>query len=263
MNKKEIVFVILGVLIIAGLIGVVSAADAAADFEKIFEEFRGVIQVFFEKILGMSSDSNMFFQRCLILLVVYGIVYTVLNRMELFASSPFLSFFVSFAIAILGVRWLDEGLIQNILLPYAALGGSIAIFLPFLIYFMFVHTSVRGVFGRRSAWILFGLIFVAIYITRGASGEMGGLASSYSYLYIFGFFAVIACFAFDPLIHQYFELGKTGKMISNFHKKEMREALVELRRLNQHRRNGIISEADFRTERRRLEHLIKTGGGQI
>ena len=262
MIKKEIVFVILGVLIIIGLIGFVSAASSVADdFSKMFEEFKGIFSAFFQIVLGESGNDAMFFQRCLILLVVYGIVYMVLSKMSLFEGSSFLLFFVSFAVAILGVRWLDNGLIQSILLPYAALGGSIAIFLPFLIYFTFVHTSVRGTFGRRTAWIIFGLIFIAVYITRGFSGDIGGWSSSYSYLYLFGFFALGACIFFDPQINMYFEMGKLGSAMSNFHKQEIRAALRDLRQLEKDYRNGLTTYADYNHERKRLENLIKKSSG--
>ena len=168
MIKKEIVIVIFGVLLIVGLIGVVSAASSMTDtFGKMFDEFSGIFSVFFSKILGESPDSAMFFQRCLILLVVYGIIYGVLNRMSLFSGSSFLLFFTSGSVAVLGVKFLSPDFIQSILLPYAALGGSIAIFLPFLIYFTFVHTSVKGSFARRAAWMVFGVVFVAIFISGG------------------------------------------------------------------------------------------------
>jgi len=264
MNKKEIILVTFGVLILVGLIAVVSAASTSLsnDFGQMMKEIQGIFSVFFQMVLGESGgDDSMFFQRCLILLVVYGIIYMVLSRISLFEGSSFLLFFVSFAVAILGVRWLDNGLIQSILLPYAALGGSIAIFLPFLIYFAFVHTSVKGTFGRRTAWIIFGLIFIAVYATRGFSGDMGGWGSSFSYLYLFGFFALAACIFFDPQIHMYFEMGKLGTAMSNFHRQEIRGALRDLRQLEKDYRNGLTTYADYNHERKRLENLIKKSSG--
>lgn len=260
--KKELVFIIFGVLILVGLIGFVSAQEPIGnDFGQIIKEFTSILSVFFEAVLGQSSGTGMFFERVLILLIIYAVVYSVLSKMDLFSSSGFVLFFISSAIAILSVKFINEGFIQAILLPYGALGGSIAIFLPFLIYFVFVHTSVKGTFGRRAAWILFGLVFVAIWISNFASGEFREI--TFNGMYLFGFIILIFLLAFDEPVHRYFEFGKISKAISNFHKQEIRQALADLRALEKHYRQGLTTAADYRAERKRLEAVIKSGAGGI
>ena len=222
MIKKEIILVVFGVLIIIGLIGVVSAAsDMATDFGNMMKEFGGVLGVFFSALLGTTNDGTMFFARCLILIVVYGIIYMVLGKISLFEGSSFLLFFTAGAVAVLGVRFLDSGFISSILVPYSALGASIAIFFPYLIYFAFVHTSVRGVFGRRAAWIIFGIVLVGLYISRYSvnpdmdliTGENG-----YNSISLLGLVFVILAAAFDPQIHNYFGAFKTGRIVSSYHR---------------------------------------------
>lgn len=264
MIKKEIALIIFGVLIIGALIGFVSAASSLAnDFGTMFDEFSGVISVFFSKILGESADSSMFFQRCLILLVVYGIIYTVLNRMSLFQGSSFLLFFTSAAVAVLGVKFLDADFIQAVLLPYAALGGSIAIFLPFLIYFMFVHTSVKGTFGRRAAWVVFALVFMAIYISKGfVSGEAGNDTTNwFGGMYIFGIILVICAFIFDSQIHMYFEYGKLGRTMSNFHQASYVTIVTELDKLEKARDAGMDTRTYHARKKVLMERLKEHASG--
>jgi len=236
MIKKEIALIIFGVLLFGGLIGFVSAASSLTnDFGQMFDEISGIFSVFFSKVLGESSDGSMFFQRCLILLIVYGIVYMILGRISIFEGSSFLLFFVSFAVAVLGVKFLSPDFIQSVLLPYAALGGSLAIFLPYLIYFAFVHTSVKGTFGRRAAWILFGVIFFAIYISGGlVSQNPTGDAvyqqiNWFSGMYFFGFILVVCAVIFDPQIHMYFSYGQLGGAMSELNTRAYYDTMNELK----------------------------------
>jgi len=49
------------------------------------------------------------------------------------------------------------------LIPYGALGGAIAVFLPLLIIFVFLHTLDIGGFGRRAGWFIYFIIFVLLW----------------------------------------------------------------------------------------------------
>jgi len=261
MNKKETLIIIFAALFFVGLIGVVSAASISQDLTSILKELEEVSKIFFGAILGESNTGAMFFERCLLLLIIYGIIYSVLKNMDFFSSSPFILPAISGAVAVLGIRFLSTEIINSILLPYGALGGSIAIFLPFLIYFFFVHTSVRGTFGRRAAWILFAIVFAAIWVSRRSGGLISG--NSFDYMYVVGFILVIISLIFDESIHKYFGLSKMSKAISNFHQQQTRAALRDLRQLEIDYRHGTVNAADYEYERKRLERLIKKGAGQL
>lgn len=258
MNKKEFVFVIFGILILIGLIGMVRAeGQMANDFQQMIEEFTGILKVFFTAILGQEiANGRMFFQTCLILIVVYGIIYSVLNRMSLFSGNGFLLLFTSAAVSILGIRFIDAEFISSILIPYGALGASIAIFLPYLIYFFFVHTSVRGTFGRRAAWVLFGIILIGLYISRSVSYFNGtgvtGSETGYNSMSLLGLLFVIISAWLDPQIHGYFGAFKAGKALSKMHSDAYVRTMHKLGVLEEAYNSGL----DVATYRQKKKELL-------
>ena len=94
---------------------------------------------------------------------------------------------------------------RAILLPYGALGGSITILLPLIIYFFFIHTSLEGGFARRFAWFIYGVILLFLWGTQDYMG-------SANWIYVATLLFVLANLIFDKSIHVYFELGKFSKV---------------------------------------------------
>jgi hypothetical protein len=165
-------------------------------------------------------------------------------------------------------------MINAILLPYGAMGGAIAIFLPFLIFFFFVHTSVPGSFGRRAAWFAYGAVFLVflfykVYngaggvgeaisqifffiITLGSSGldmgsnDLGGAA----WIYWLGMIFILLSLFFDRTIHNYFEYSDFEKAEENIN----RSAKLDLlKQLDEARRLG--SERDVESIKARLRRM--------
>jgi hypothetical protein len=258
MIKKEFVFIIFGVLLIGALIGFVSAETTITqDLSSFIDGARDVLTMFFSKILGQAAaDSNLFFERVLILLVVFGIIYSVLNNIDLFSNSPFLLFFTSAAVAILGIRLLNDSLINTILIPYGALGASIGIFLPFLIWFFFVHTSVKGTFARRAAWFIFGLVFIGFWIARYT------LSSGTNWIYFFGFIFVAFSMLFDSQIHKYFGYVKASKGVALYNIERVAILQRDIQRINELEAKGAISSADANAIIKQKQKLIKKRLGQ-
>lgn len=242
MNKKEIVFTILSILLLAVLIHFVSAAESSSqivqDLGSFIDGAKDFFTMFFEKILGESSTTTVFFERVLILLIIYGVVYSVLNNFDLFSNSPFILFFISAAVSILGVKFFTDSFIQTILVPYGALGASVAILLPFLIWFMFVHTSVKGPFARRAAWVLFGIVFIGLFIAQYT------LSPTTNWIYIIGFFLVLACIFLDPQIHKYFGYVKISKGWALHNTERVAILNSQIQKIKTMRDNGAISRAD-------------------
>ncbi len=258
MIKKELLLIIFGVLLIGALIGFVSAETSVTqDLSSFIDSTKDVLTMFFSKILGEgSSDSVVFFERVLILLVVFGVIYSVLNNIDLFSNSPFLLFFVSSAVAILGIRLLSDSLINTILIPYGALGASIGIFLPFLIWFFFVHTSVKGTFARRAAWFIFALVFIGFWIARYT------LSAGTNWIYFFGFGFVIFSILFDSQIHRYFGYVKSSKGLALYNTEKVAILQRDIQRINELEAKGAISSADAAAIIKQKQRLIKKRLGQ-
>lgn len=170
--------------------------------QQIIETFREIFTPFFEALLNTSSFDDFFFAKVLLLLLIFVVVLGVLRKIDLFNKPRGIAPLVSVLISILSVRYMPQEFVGGVLLPYSTLGIAITTFLPFLIYFWFVHRSVESGFGRRIAWILYGLIFLFIWGSRPA-GEISG---SSAWLYGLGFVAIVLSLFFDKTVNGYFKL---------------------------------------------------------
>ena len=90
-----------------------------------------------------------------------------------------------------------------------------------------MHRSVSSGFGRRIAWILYGLIFIFIWGTRPA----GQLSSAANWLYIAGFLASAVSFFLDKTLHGYFNLSDIKKFERGSKNKKIANLKDELGRL--------------------------------
>ncbi|MEK6858423.1 MAG: hypothetical protein AABX53_00750 [Nanoarchaeota archaeon] len=153
----------------------------------------------FEVILGTSSFDDFFFAKILLFLLIFMVILSVLKKIEMFKEKR-MGTLVSLIISVLSIRYMPEEFVGGVLLPYGTLGIAIATFLPFLVYFWFVHQSVNGGAGRRIAWIVYGIVFLFVWGTRPA----GQISSASNWLYVAGFAAVFLSFSFDSSIHSYF-----------------------------------------------------------
>lgn len=171
---------------------------------------------FFELALGQGYTTDFFLAKSLLLVLIFIIVFFVLRKNSLFDndSRKGAAIIVALAVSLLSVRFIPENEFMNgILLPYTTLGIAIATFLPLLIYFLFVHNSVPGTFGRRAAWAVYGIIFLVLWLSR-STPEM----NDSNWIYILGIILVVLSFIFDKSIHKYFNLmdyARTKKQIAD------------------------------------------------
>lgn len=171
-----------------------------------------VLTPLFEVLLGTSSYGDFFFAKILFFLLLFIIIFAVFKKVEIFERVEKLVPVISLIISLLAVRYIsDEGFFAGILLPYTTLGISIITFLPFLIYFWFVHTTVTTSTGRRFAWIFYGLIFILLWGSRSSD-----LTSGMNWIYFLGIAIIVLIALFDKSIHEYFGTAKAAKLKRGF-----------------------------------------------
>jgi len=82
---------------------------------------------------------------------------------------------------------------------------SLSIFIPFLIYFFFIHYSVSTGLGRKLAWILFAAVFFGLWYTRQDTLE------GYDTIYMIAIIGFLLVLIFDSKIHEYFGMFEARK----------------------------------------------------
>ena len=213
-----------------GLIPLVSAYSFGYGIQDGVTRVTGYIEQIgtpvFEVLLKTHSG-EFFFSKILIFLLLYLLIFTILKKANFLGDNKGLIALISVIISLLSVRYIpDDDFFNAMLLPYGTLGISLIIFLPFLIYFFFVHTSVPGKFGRRAAWAVYALVFFVLWAFR--ANEIGAANS----LYVAGIGMVVLAFIFDSSIHEYlglYELGKTMSRISDTQRTDLLRRFIDAR----------------------------------
>jgi hypothetical protein len=177
--------------------------DMKATSQNVINYIRDLVSPILSFLLGVPDADQYFFQRTLLLALLFAIVYVVLKRVDIFRSNKPVLFIVTFVMAVLGARYMsDIKLIETALLPYGVMAIAITVFLPFIVYFYFIETSINTRAGRRAGWILFGAVFLGLWITRYKD------VPEFNWIYGLGIGAIAIVFLFDGTIHRYFEMQK-------------------------------------------------------
>jgi len=225
--------------------------------ENVIQALNDAFSPILSFLLGVDSFDQYFFQRCLLLILLFVVIYAILKRIEMFRANKNVLFLVSSIVAILGARYMSGvGIIEAAMLPYGVLGISITVFLPFLIYFFFVYQSVPGTTGRRLAWIVFGLVFLALWWSRSSEiGEVG-------WVYLAGIGLAFVCILIDPTIRRYFGLHELRRATAHMNDSERVRMLHDYNRALQ-AYNQFGDRAAEREMRRLARQLDITAGEEF
>jgi hypothetical protein len=182
-SVKVLAFVFSALILSSFLIGVVSAApDAKNAFKPIVDMFSGLIQNIYEAVkpvlvalIGSAETAPEFMGKILIAILLFSITYSILAMTNIFGNKfKWTLSLSSLVVALLGVRWLNEEWIKLAALPSQAYAVALTALVPF-IAFGFIILKFRSRTARKLSWILFGVAFLILWLTRD---ELGTLAST-------------------------------------------------------------------------------------
>lgn len=207
----------------------------------------------FEAVLGEYSTSEFFFVKCLFLILLFVVIRGAMKAVPKLGENKGASIVVALIISIISVRYISETqVISGILLPYGALGIALTTILPFFVFFYFIHSAGMGGLGRRLCWILFGIVFVALFVSRYPD-----LPTLGKQIYIASMILMALVFFFDKAVHRYFFLHE----LNIFYRKAENKAVAALQAEYLNIINVNTPEADKR--RKDIESHLKRLGGNI
>ncbi|MCX8159133.1 MAG: hypothetical protein N3D20_02475 [Candidatus Pacearchaeota archaeon] len=246
--------------IFVGFFVLVIPLTSAEVGDKAIEIAQGVIDAVigyatpvFEGIIGQYSTTEFFFVKCLILIMFFVIIDVVVRSIPKLGENKVVVHVIAISVSIIAVRYISEtGIIKGILLPYGSLGIALTIIIPFFVFVYFIHSIGTGGLGRRLLWIIFSIVFLALFVSRyDELPEIG------KWIYFAFFVLIIFMFIFDKAIHRYFFLHE----LSIFYRKAGSKAIAAL----QAEYMNIIGVNTPEAERRRkeIESDLKRLGGSI
>ena len=182
-------------------VGVVSAQDIVEGLSSIANAIISILEPVFQALVGETSEPEMLFAKSLLLIIVFSVIWAVLDQIDVTPfDNGYASFFISLAAALLSVRFIGEGdWLQTILLPYTALGVAITCLLPLIIAFYVIEKSIKSRAVRRIAWVFVAVAFIALFFSRYddmSSGDyVGGVSPAF--IYVFAAIGSILLLLFD------------------------------------------------------------------
>lgn len=201
-NKKVVLFFFLAVLGILPIVSAQSINDQIFTVGKqAIDAITSFARPFFEVILGEYSTSDLFLQKSLFLILLFVVLNAAAKAIPNLGRQKAASTVVALIVSILAVRFISDKMFQGILISYGTIGIALTTILPFLAFFYFVHVVNMGGLGRRLMWMFFGIVFVALFISRFGKIEPVG-----QWIYILGIVLIVLAFMFDKGIHRYFFL---------------------------------------------------------
>jgi len=196
-------------MFLAGFILVITALQFVSAYNSFYIDLRqGSWQViqgiqdfatpFFTVLLDTGYDQY-FFSKVLLLILLFAVLMTILEKVPIFEGKSGIKFIVSFTISVVSLRYIGETqLIEGIILPYGVLAIAIYNALVLLIFGYFIHDAVKSPGGRRLGWGLYLAIFVGIWYDRYESLTPGANRA-------YALFALIIALSIllDPVIQRY------------------------------------------------------------
>ena len=258
MKKGTLILSLMGFILTLFLINQVSAQfsgnlDLGEGMRKILYQVTEFLRPIFELVIGEYSGSEFFYAKVMLLLLLTAIIYLILDKVPIFEGYRGISILTSIIVSVIAVRFIAENdFILGVILPYGTLGIALTTLIPFLIYAYGIHVTGLPGIGRKIAWIIFALVFFALWWTKAPQ-----LNEISNYLYIGILIASAIMVIFDRTIHAYFK----GADIRKFEKVSFENQIANLQSdLNYQLRNAGPSPSPEQRRtieriRRRLRHL--------
>jgi len=226
--------------------------DIGYGIERVFDFIRDFGSPVFEIILGVSSTNEFFLTKILLLFLLYIVIRSILGKSEIFGEDFRINSIIALLVSIIAIRYLANiDVIEAIILPYGTLGVAILGLIPGIIFFYFLYNSKIAGGGRKLAWIIFGVIFLALWWVRASEiGETGNI------IYTGVAIAIIVVILFDKSIKAYF----MGMDMKEFEKNVKNSQIVDLQRRYQEIKDLDTKEAS-KLRKKLRKRLYRLGAG--
>ncbi|MBX4196238.1 hypothetical protein KW805_01480 [Candidatus Pacearchaeota archaeon] len=165
--------------------------------ENIIQAWIDILEPILQAVLGGDTWTGyLLFEKLLIFVLLLSVIQLVLGRIPTFDKQKGVRWVVAVVVSLIGVRYLDFEWINTIVLQYQVLAVAITAFLPFVIYFFFLH-SVLGEYGsvRKIGWILFIMVYFGLWNTADSS--------AHSDIYFWTMLVALLFLLFDGTIRRY------------------------------------------------------------
>lgn len=198
-----------------------------------------------------SENTELFFAKMLLFIIVLSVISAVLSNFPLFQNKRSTVNIVSFVVSLLSVRFLSAQWVQGILLPYNTLGLAVISLIPLVVFTYFVYHGIAGKTMQRIAWIIAGSIYILLFFLRVS--DLGDLAWIYGGAAILCIVAVI----FNSQINRLLKWAKIESVYSEANEELIRNLRRKLNEAHEDFAKNVINQAEYDSIKRRILYKIK------
>ncbi len=196
-----------GIIFILFMHSVSAYTDIRGYVQQSIDAFVGIVEPILQTLFGGSNwNSAYLFEKLLIYLILVPLVFLSLKNIPAFDSQRGVLKLIAFIVPLIGVRYLDYAWIESILFQYQILAIALAGFLPFVLFFFFIHNiGADHDIVRKIGWIF----FIGVYFGLWSTAPEG----TYTDIYFWTMVAAVVFLLFDNTIQRYFirqEMHRTG-----------------------------------------------------
>ncbi|MFA5060702.1 MAG: hypothetical protein WC494_00085 [Candidatus Pacearchaeota archaeon] len=263
MKLKRVMMIFLFGFLLFSIIPNVSADpvnEIARSLSEIISGAYEVIEKPLEILVGDSSSSEWFMARVLFLLIIFSLVWVILDKLPFFEDykNRWALWIVAISVSILSIRWIGETeVVQSILLPYSTLGVAMTAGLPFILFFLFVKDFSTPI--RKVSWIFFAVIFLGLWYVRLDQLNLVGFAS---YIYLVTAIAALLMFSLDGTIQNWRKQIKDSERKESMNVENRARIMRAEHQLNEDVMNNpsYINTQDYKTRHDNIERLKRKYG---
>lgn len=152
---------------------------------------------FVDAFLGGDNTGVYLFEKLLFFLLLVGLVYLSLSRLELFRDKTAILWTVAIIVPILSVRFMDFKWINTVLLTYQVFAVVMLGMIPFAIYFLFLINAFPNYATlRKIGWIFFIVVYYALWSTSAVNPS----TQNHGYIFYWTMFAAFVVLLLDGTI---------------------------------------------------------------
>ncbi|RMD67497.1 hypothetical protein D6817_01485 [Candidatus Pacearchaeota archaeon] len=265
MNAKatrKILQASLACVFMIALLSSLASAQFADKVQRVVNDAADAIRPITDAVIGelnLGSPGNSLFGSILIIILVFTLVWTVLEKIEIFSTHRWVLWLLSIVVTLLATRWVgSQDWVQTVILPYSTFGITISAIFPFVLFFLFLNVGFQGAtysFIRKTGWLFFAVVFIGLWFSR--YDELANAKWVYPIVALLAFLMMF----FDGTVSKFFMHQKLARAQATFAQDAINSLLEKRQRVQNLMREGILTpeegERQIQELNKRINYWVK------
>ncbi len=209
-ERKVLSIILFSLIFVSFFSGIAAAQNSFADALVSF--IGGVKEVgdpLFSALFGVTpSDATLFIQVLAFLLVVL-VIYGLLSTLGIFGNKSWVNFLIGVVVAVLGIRFLPIGFLEQAAIPSSAFVAVLVMGIPFFLIGAML-TKVTNSSIRRVVWVAYGVLILILWIYNISNTNLSSYAK---WIYPLILLGCIIAFWFDGTLQRWWGTAKAQQTV--------------------------------------------------